>query len=160
MITLTKRIGIDVPEIRLVDMSLLQGLPPLNLPQEQYAFVIKRFDRQSTAKTTGLIHIEDFAQIFGAYPHQKYSTTNYEQIGKIIYQYSDNKIYDIQQFASRLLINIFLANDDAHLKNWSMIYQDKRTPRLSPAYDILMTSVYIENKRHFALNLVKIKIVI
>ena len=39
-----------------------------------------------------------------------------------------------------------------------MIYQDKRTPRLSPAYDILMTSVYIENELHFALNLAKIKI--
>lgn len=104
-----------------------------------------------------LIHIEDFAQIFGAYPQQKYSTTNYEQIGKIIYQFSDNKILDIQQFASRLLVNILLANGDAHLKNWSMIYQDKRTPRLSPAYDILMTSVYIENELHFALNLAKNK---
>lgn len=38
-----------------------------------------------------------------------------------------------------------------------MIYQDKRTPRLSPAYDILMTSVYIENELHFALNLAKNK---
>ncbi|MCP5774602.1 HipA domain-containing protein, partial [Klebsiella pneumoniae] len=35
--------------------------------------------------------------------------------------------------------------------------QDKRTPRLSPAYDILMTSVYIENELHFALNLAKNK---
>ena len=38
-----------------------------------------------------------------------------------------------------------------------VIYQDKRTPRLSPAYDILMTSVYVENERHFALNLTKNK---
>ena len=157
MMTLAKTVGIDVPEIRLVDMALLQDLPPLNLPQEQYAFAIKRFDRQSTADTTELIHIEDFVQIFGAYPHQKYSTTNYEQIGKIIYQFSDNKIIDIQQFASRLLINILLANGDAHLKNWSMIYYDKSAPRLSPAYDILMTSVYIENEHHFALNLAKNK---
>ena len=89
MMSLAKMVGIDVPEIRLVDMALLQNLPPLNLPQEQYAFAIKRFDRQSTADTTELIHIEDFAQIFGAYPQQKYSTTNYEQIGKIIYQFSD-----------------------------------------------------------------------
>ena len=38
-----------------------------------------------------------------------------------------------------------------------MIYHDKSAPRLSPAYDILMTSVYIENERHFALNLAKNK---
>lgn len=157
IMTLAKMVGIDIPEIQLVDMAHLHDLPPLNLPQEQYAFAIQRFDRHNHNQTTELIHIEDFAQIFGAYPHQKYSTTNYEQIGQIIYQYSNNKIIDIQQFASRLLVNILLANGDAHLKNWSMIYTDQRTPRFSPAYDILMTSVYIENERHFALNLAKNK---
>ncbi|MHA3098147.1 type II toxin-antitoxin system HipA family toxin [Acinetobacter brisouii] len=154
---LAQMAGIEIPEIQLVDVACLQDLPELNLPKEQYAFAIKRFDRHSTDQTTERIHIEDFAQIFGAYPHQKYSTTNYEQIGQIIYQYSGNKILDIQQFASRILINILLANGDAHLKNWSMIYPDTRTPRFSPAYDILMTSVYIENERHFALNLTKNK---
>ncbi|MHA3104918.1 type II toxin-antitoxin system HipA family toxin [Acinetobacter sp. ANC 3791] len=154
---LAEMAGIEIPEIQLVDMACLQDLPVLNFPQEQYAFAIKRFDRYSIDQTTERIHIEDFAQIFGAYPHQKYSTTNYEQIGQIIYQYSGNKILDIQQFASRILINILLANGDAHLKNWSMIYPDTRTPRFSPAYDILMTSVYIENERHFALNLAKNK---
>src|SRR5690606_38401051 len=89
--------------------------------------------------------------IFGAYPQQKYSTTNYEQIGKIIYQFSDNKILDIQQFASRLLVNILLANRDTHLKNRSMIYQDKRTPRLSPSYYILKTSIYIDNNKDWYL---------
>ncbi len=132
MMILAKMVGINMPEIGLVDMALLQDLPPLNLPKSNMLFAIKRFDRQSTADTTELIHIEDFAQIFGSYPHQKYSTTNYEQIGKIIYHYSDNKIFDIQQFASRLLVNILLANGDAHLKNWSMIYHDKTAPRLSP----------------------------
>ncbi|WP_111895512.1 type II toxin-antitoxin system HipA family toxin [Acinetobacter sp. MB5] len=157
IMTLAKMVGIDIPEIQLVDMADLHDLPPLNLPQEQYAFAIQRFDRHNYNHTTELIHIEDFAQIFGAYPHQKYNTTNYEQIGQIIYQYSSNKIIDIQQFASRLLVNILLANGDAHLKNWSMIYTDQRTPRFAPAYDILMTSVYIENERHFALNLAKNK---
>jgi len=38
-----------------------------------------------------------------------------------------------------------------------MIYHDKSAPRLSPVYDILMTSVYIENERHFALNFAKNK---
>ena len=62
---------------------------------------------------------------------------------------------DVQQFARRLLVNILLANGDAHLKNWSLLYADRVTPRLSPAYDILTTSVYIEGEREFAMKLGK-----
>ncbi len=151
--SLTKKIGIDIPDIKLVEMDRLDQLPQINLPDEKYAFAIKRFDRNNAER----IHMEDFAQILVKYPHEKYDSANYEQIGQIIYQYSGSSLVDIQQFARRLLVNILLANGDAHLKNWSLLYQDKVTPRLSPAYDILTTSVYIEEEENFALNLGKIK---
>ena len=101
--------------------------------------------------------MEDFAQVLVKYPQEKYRFGNYEQIGKILYQYSGDGIHDIQQLARRLLVNILLANGDAHLKNWSLLYSDEVTPRLSPAYDILTTSVYIEDEKQFALNLGKTK---
>jgi len=50
-----------------------------------------------------------------------------------------------------------LANGDAHLKNWSLLYQDQVTPRLFPASDIMTTSVYMDDEREFALNLAKNK---
>lgn len=56
-----------------------------------------------------------------------------------------------------MLVNILLANGDAHLKNWSLIYLDKITPRISPAYDIVTTNVYIDGERNYALNLGKTK---
>ena len=87
----------------------------------------------------------------------KYNSGNYEQIAKILYQFSADGLNDAQQLARRLLANILLANGDAHLKNWSLLYLDHVTPRLSPAYDIVTTSVYIENEQHFALNLAKTK---
>lgn len=52
-------------------------------------------------------------------------------------------------------MNILLANGDAHLKNWSLIYPDTMTPELAPAYDIVFTRAYIENEQQFALNLGK-----
>ena len=61
----------------------------------------------------------------------------------------------MQQFARRLLVNVLLANGNAHLKSWNLFYPDMRTPRLSPAYDIVTTSVYIEVEKEFALNLNK-----
>jgi serine/threonine-protein kinase HipA len=154
---LAKMVGVDIPEIKLVDMSQLDNLPPINLPQEQYAFAIKRFDRLVSAHGVDRVHMEDFAQVLSKYPHEKYNSANYEQIGRVLYQFSGDAISDIQQFARRLLVNILLANGDAHLKNWSLLYRDQVTPVLSPAYDILTTSVYIQGERHFALNLAKNK---
>ena len=30
-----------------------------------------------------------------------------------------------------------------HLKNWSLMYPDERTPRMAPLYDMLSTTAYI-----------------
>lgn len=145
--------GVDIPEIKLVRLDTLDHLPPINLPDETHAFAIKRFDRAGYRR----IHMEDFAQVLVKYPHEKYDTASYENIGKVIYDFSGDGLADAQQFARRLLINILLANGDAHLKNWSFIYPDLVTPRLSPAYDIVTTHVYIEHETQYALNLGKTK---
>jgi serine/threonine-protein kinase HipA len=39
-----------------------------------------------------------------------------------------------------------------HLKNWSLIYPDKRRAELSPAYDLVSTIPYIEGEDTAALN--------
>ena len=145
--------GVDIPDIKLIELNKLDNLPQINLPDENLAFAIKRFDRESNTR----IHMEDFAQVLVKYPHEKYNSANYEQIGKVIYDFSGDGLADAQQFARRLLVNILLANGDAHLKNWSLLYQDQVTPRLSPAYDIVTTSVYINDETKYALNLGKKK---
>ncbi len=145
--------GVDIPEIKLVELDKLDNLPQINLPDEKLAFAIKRFDRNGNER----IHMEDFAQVLVKYPQNKYDSASYEQVGKILYDYSGDGLADAQQFARRLLVNILLANGDAHIKNWSLLYQDKVTPRLSPSYDILTTGVYIENEKQYALNLGKSK---
>lgn len=147
--TLAGEAGVQVPEIKLVGLEKLDNLPDIKLPDESQAFAIRRFDRDAGQR----VHMEDFAQILVKYPHQKYDAANYEQIGKVVYEYSEDGLGDVQELARRLLVNILLANGDAHLKNWSLFYPDKVTPRLSPAYDIVTTSVYVENESSSALNL-------
>ncbi|MEX0618384.1 MAG: type II toxin-antitoxin system HipA family toxin [Pseudohongiellaceae bacterium] len=151
--SLAALVDIDIPEVRLVEMDRLERLPQIRLPDEEYAFAIKRFDRHGEKR----IHMEDFAQILVKYPHEKYNSANYERVAKVIYDYSADGLADAQQFARRLLVNILLANGDAHLKNWSLLYPDQVSPRLSPAYDIVTTSVYIEDEQEYALNLGKTK---
>ena len=114
--------GIDIPEIKLVDLNKLDNLPSINMPDERHAFAIKRFDRDHDKR----IHMEDFAQILVKYPHEKYTSASYQNIGKVIYDFSGDGLADAQQFARRLLVNILLANGDAHLKNWSFLYSTGR----------------------------------
>ncbi len=151
--SLAALVGIDIPEIKLVELDKLDNLPPINLPDEKWVFAIKRFDRQGNKR----IHMEDFAQVLVKSPQQKYNTANYEQLGQVLYQFSGDGLADAQQFSRRLLVNILLANGDAHLKNWSLYYPNEITPRLSPAYDIVTTHVYIKNETKMALNLGKTK---
>ena len=78
-------------------------------------------------------------------------------MGKVIYQFTGRNLGNAQQFARRLLVNILIANGDAHLKNWSLLYPDELTPELSSAYDIVSTRVYMGDEKLFALNLGKVK---
>ena len=152
-ISLAQITSVDIPEITLVPVAKLSDLPSLNLPAEEYAYAVRRFDRQGSSRT----HVEDFAQVLLQYPHDKYGSANYEQIGKVLYQFTGQPLANAQQFARRLLVNILLANGDAHLKNWSLIYPDAFTPELAPAYDIVTTRAYIQDEREFALKLGKTK---
>jgi len=156
--TLAAMAGIDIPDIKLVELSNLDNFPPVNLPNEAYAFEIKRFDRENAANgEVKRIHMEDFAKVLVKDPEDKYGAANYEQIARVLYNFSGDGLADAQQYAKRLLVNILLANGDAHLKNWSLLYRDRVTPRLSPTYDIVTTSVYMESEREFALNMAKTK---
>ena len=153
---LAESIGVDIPEIQLIPLEQLDNLPDIVLPDDTVAYGIRRFDRGEQNQVR--IHTEDFAQIFEFYAHKKYNHANYEQIGRVIYQFSQNGLADLQQMARRLLANILLANDDAHLKNWSMIYPDRIHTRLSPAYDIVTTLPYVKGETGNALNIGKEKV--
>ena len=42
--------GVDIPEIKLVELDKLDNLPQINLPDEKKAFAIKRFDREDNQR--------------------------------------------------------------------------------------------------------------
>ncbi len=43
---LAELVGVEIPEIKLVELNKLGNLPQINLPDEKLAFAIKRFDRK------------------------------------------------------------------------------------------------------------------
>ena len=98
------------------------------------------FDRDDDGSC---IHMEDFAQVFGVYPNQKYENASFDRIGYVLL--SEAGEADFLEFIKRLVFTVAIGNGDMHLKNWSLIYADTHHPRLSPAYDFVPTILYLQN---------------
>jgi serine/threonine-protein kinase HipA len=141
MMTLAKKLGMDVPEIMLVDVKDIAGLPNDLGTIQGKAFAIRRFDRTEN----GPVHIEDFAQVFNVYPEVKYEKATYRRIAKVLSITSSES--SVTEFIRRMIFNTLIGNGDMHLKNWSLIYKDRYRPELSPVYDFVSTIPYIPNDK-------------
>lgn len=141
MMTLAKSIGIDVPEVRLVDVAAIDNLPEGAARVGGKALAVRRFDRPAAAAA---MHMEDFAQVFGVYPDEKYRKGSYRHIAAVIA--AEGSDVDVAEFIRRLTFNVLIGNADMHLKNLSLIYPDRRHASLAPAYDLISTIAYIPTR--------------
>ncbi len=147
-----KASGTDIPEIRLISVAENSGLPSeASIFGGQTALAVRRFDRPAPGKR---VHIEDFAQILGLYPEQKYASYNYETLANLVSKLAGES--ELDEFIRRLVFVIASGNGDAHLKNWSLIYPDGENARLAPAYDLVSTIQYKADDQ-LALNLARSK---
>jgi len=140
MLELARRVGIAVPENRLVPMSDIKGLPEEALVPGGKALAVRRFDRLPGGES---VHMEDFAQVFGQFPDNKYKFHSYANIASVLWaEAGDDAVWE---FVRRLVFSVLIGNADMHLKNWSLLYPDRRTPQLSPGYDFVATLPYLPN---------------
>ncbi len=149
MLMLASKIGITVPEFRLLPTTHIENLPR-DLPEmfEGDCLISQRFDRKSGGVR---IHMEDFAQVFAI--RDKYDPAyNYQSIANVIW--IESGLGDILEFIRRLVHMIITGNGDMHVKNWSLIYPDGRQAKLAPAYDFISTKVYSGIESRLALNMV------
>ena len=140
MLELARRVGIAVPANRLVDMAEIKGLPEEAHTMGGKALAVQRFDRVPGGDP---VHMEDFAQVFGLFPDDKYGRRSYANIASVLWAESGEEA--TYEFVHRLVFSVLIGNADMHLKNWSLLYPDRRTPVLSPAYDFLATLPYLPN---------------
>jgi len=135
---LASDVGIEVPEVYVRHRDQVDELEEGAWPSdEDEAYVVRRFDRRAE----GRVHIEDFAQVLGRFGvgEGKYRST-VETVAAIAYRGRDRA--SLREMVRRSVFNLLVGNGDAHLKNWSLIYPDRKIARLSPAYDLVCTAVY------------------
>lgn len=140
MLELARRIGISVPGNKLIDVASIKGLPEQAHTVEGKALAVKRFDRLPDGAP---VHMEDFAQVFGEFPNNKYKFHSYANLAAVLWAEIGEDA--VREFVRRLVFTVVIGNGDMHLKNWSLLYPDRRTPALSPGYDFVATVPYIPN---------------
>lgn len=116
------------------------------------AYITRRFDVHSCGKYAQ----EDFASLMGLTKANggsdfKYNNGSYEECGEIIKQYVKTAAIDLLRFFQVILFNFITLNDDAHLKNFSLLSNGQEY-HLAPAYDLINTSIQIYEPRIFALD--------
>ena len=131
-------VGIDVPEAELWSRDDIDDLGPgAWTSEETRAYAVRRFDRSPG----GRIHIEDFAQVLGRFGDGEWKyRSNVETVVGLAHRGRDRD--SLREAVRRTAFNLLVGNGDAHLKNWSLIYPDRRVARLSPAYDLVCTAAY------------------
>ncbi|PYT73555.1 MAG: kinase [Acidobacteria bacterium] len=140
MLELARRAGITVPENRLIRTADIKGLPDEARASGTKALAVRRFDRLAGGEP---VHMEDFAQLFGQYPNDKYKPRSYANIAAVLWAEVGEDA--VAEFVRRLVFSVVIGNADMHLKNWSLLYPDRRRPVLSPGYDFVATLPYIPN---------------
>ncbi|WP_284487424.1 type II toxin-antitoxin system HipA family toxin [Sedimentitalea xiamensis] len=138
MMRLASLVGMNVPAIDLIGIDAIKNLPEGIDKIGKNAFVIERFDRLSDGSR---VHIEDFAQVYGLYPDEKYGNGSFRNIAQVIA--AEGNDADIIEYVRRLTFNMLIGNADMHMKNWSLIYPDRRYVSLAPAYDFVATVPYL-----------------
>lgn len=142
MMELARRIGIEVPKLDLMPVEAIAGLPDEARAVAGKALVVERFDRTANG---GRVHMEDFAQVFGIFPDEKYDKRSYANIAAVLAaEIGEAAVTD---FMRRLAFSILIGNADIHLKNWSLLYPDGRKPVLAPAYDYVSTVPYLPKQQ-------------
>ena len=112
----------------------------------------KRYDRSVDEDgTIHRLHQEDFCQALGVPSEIKYQAEGgpgLQDCFVMLRLASSNIVFDIRDLLSAVIFNLLIGNNDAHAKNYSILYGRDGKGRLAPVYDVVSTVYYpeIENK--------------
>jgi serine/threonine-protein kinase HipA len=129
--------------------------PDFWLSADRKRLVIERFDFD--AERRRYLGFEDMVSLLGVTNADKYEGSH-EVVARAILNNATPALLgdSLQRYFASLVLSVVLRNGDAHLKNYGLLYTDPGTDdcRLSPLYDIVCTTIYIEKDR-LALSLAK-----
>ena len=125
---------------------------------------VERYDRthNKSGNTTLLdrLHQEDFCQALNIVPEMKYQKEggpSLKQCFALVRDVSSAPVVDLARLLDIVIYNYLIGNNDAHGKNFSLLYHGAGTAnqqiRLAPLYDAISTVYYPELSTEMAMRI-------
>ena len=106
------------------------------------------------------LHQEDFCQALGIVSEQKYQKEggpSLKQCFALLREVSSAPVIDLARLLDAVIFNYLVGNNDAHGKNFSLLYRGTGTENfevtLAPLYDVVSTVYYPELSRDMAMRI-------
>ncbi|MBS1938552.1 MAG: HipA domain-containing protein [Bacteroidetes bacterium] len=118
------------------------------------AYITRRVDRlgKPGGRKVTKLHMEDMCQLTERQTEHKYKGSH-EQIAKAIARFARNTLSDQTIFYEQVLFSFLAGNADMHLKNFSLLKDAEGHYNLSPAYDLVPSTLLINETEELALTL-------
>jgi serine/threonine-protein kinase HipA len=161
--------GVVFNEAICMKLAAAAGLPAAvveirNVDGMDY-LLVERYDRlhhQTDGEKTVVerLHQEDFCQAQGLASEMKYQKEggpSVKQCLGLLREVSSTPVVDLARFLDAVIFNYLVGNNDAHGKNFSLLYHgvgaENLEIRLAPLYDIVSTVAYPELSRDMAMKI-------
>lgn len=126
---------------------------------------IERYDRvhlraEGAKPSIERVHQEDFCQALGKVPEMKYQREggpSLKDCFRLLRAVSSTPVIDLARMLDAVIFNHLVGNNDAHGKNFSLLYPGAGTGeyqvRLAPLYDVVSTVYYPELSPEMAMKI-------
>ena len=161
--------GVVFNEALCMKLAAAAGLPAASVETRtvdgmEY-LLVERYDRTHRQTADGApvlerLHQEDFCQAQGIVSETKYQKEggpSLKQCFALLREVSSAPVIDLARLLDAVIYNYLVGNNDAHGKNFSLLYHGVGTAnqeiRLAPLYDIVSTIYYPELSRDMAMKI-------
>jgi serine/threonine-protein kinase HipA len=161
--------GVVFNEALCMNLAAEAGLPAatvetINVRGIDY-LLVQRYDRihgqgPGTEPVVERLHQEDFCQAQGIVPERKYQKEggpSLKQCFRLLREASSAPVIDLARLLEAVIYNYLVGNNDAHGKNFSLLYRGAGTVNLeiglAPLYDVVNTLYYPELSRDMAMKI-------
>lgn len=160
--------GVVFNEALTMKLAAAMGMPAAKVESRTIDGVeylaVERYDRthRETGGTTFLerLHQEDFCQAQNMVPEMKYQKEggpSLKQCFRLLREVSSAPVIDLGRLLDAVIFNYLVGNNDAHGKNFSLLYHGVGTAnleiRLAPLYDVVSTVYYPELSKEMAMKI-------
>lgn len=142
--------------MHMAELAGIRTVPHGLLPMEDgtLAYITRRVDRlgKPGGRKVTKLHMEDLCQLTERMTEHKYRGSH-EQVAKSILRFATNPQLDVIAFYEQVLFSFLTGNADMHLKNFSLLKDQEGHYNLSPAYDLVPSTLLINETEELALTL-------